>query len=471
MTSFFVYQDGGIPSGCSLESVAVGASISPTEGSYATEILARYNMKEKCSANFTEKPRCQWLPGENCRDEVLVTARDNDNPGAPLTILSGHLNMEQFRENGPVGNVDFLGGFYIEQRNHAWEICYREGRPLGFSRYTICVSYNLYQRAAVQLRYGKPFCKDYEPQAPYFNEDFYIRANPDVAAAVQAHIFPSRFLHYTKYGRFENRQPSLRFDARLAHPIHPEADAVIASGKWRVVVDYVGSRLSLYDAKWHYSYFLTTGAGGQFVSEEQTVNAYAFTGHNAQSLVFDVSYYKRVYPELNQIFHGDNKRLAEHFAKHGVYEKRKSSPWYLEEYYLENNPDVAAAVRNGAFASGAQHFIRYGFAECRKRSPLYDTRRCLSNRGELNLYPNGRRPSLDGSDALYRFIENYRNPRFQFPVDNYYRQETKIPSNEFDEDRYLLRNPDVQRAVDNGSFVNGFEHYAIYGYFEGRSLN
>lgn len=40
-------------------------------------------------------------------------------------------------------------------------------------------------------------------------------------------------------------------------------------------------------------------------------------------------------------------------------------PGYQEESYLANNPDVAEAVQNGHFRSGAEHYIRYGRAEGR----------------------------------------------------------------------------------------------------------
>lgn len=36
-----------------------------------------------------------------------------------------------------------------------------------------------------------------------------------------------------------------------------------------------------------------------------------------------------------------------------------------EAYYLESNPDVAAAVRAGHFTSGGQHYMRHGMAEGR----------------------------------------------------------------------------------------------------------
>src|SRR5690606_31563971 len=41
---------------------------------------------------------------------------------------------------------------------------------------------------------------------------------------------------------------------------------------------------------------------------------------------------------------------------------------------------------------------------------------------------------------------------------------------DFDESDYLLANPDVARAVAEGQFRHGLEHYKLYGKAEGRRL-
>ncbi|MFN3360757.1 MAG: hypothetical protein ACK421_04920 [Pseudanabaenaceae cyanobacterium] len=77
-----------------------------------------------------------------------------------------------------------------------------------------------------------------------------------------------------------------------------------------------------------------------------------------------------------------------------------------EKFYLENNPDVAEAVRNRVFPSAIAHYNEFG-------------------------------------------IKEGRAPRF-------------------DEEYYLSRNPDVARAVRRGQFRNGREHWERLGKFEGR---
>lgn len=43
------------------------------------------------------------------------------------------------------------------------------------------------------------------------------------------------------------------------------------------------------------------------------------------------------------------------------------------------------------------------------------------------------------------------------------------PNKDFDEKFYIKKNPDVDLAIKNKSFVNGYEHYIKYGKFENRS--
>jgi hypothetical protein len=84
-----------------------------------------------------------------------------------------------------------------------------------------------------------------------------------------------------------------------------------------------------------------------------------------------------------------------------------SSLFFNSDYYLAKNPDVAAAVENGDFASGLEHFGLFGYQEGRASSHFF---------GET----------------------------------------------------YLFDNPDVAAAVSEGAFSNAVEHFLKYGYQEGR---
>jgi hypothetical protein len=92
---------------------------------------------------------------------------------------------------------------------------------------------------------------------------------------------------------------------------------------------------------------------------------------------------------------------------------------FNEELYLQANPDVAQAVARGQFASGRMHYNRHGRHEGRPLRP--DTLPA---------------PTVGG----------------------------------FNEELYLLANPDVAQAVARGQFSSGRQHYNRHGRHEGRPL-
>jgi glycosyltransferase involved in cell wall biosynthesis len=87
---------------------------------------------------------------------------------------------------------------------------------------------------------------------------------------------------------------------------------------------------------------------------------------------------------------------------------------FEEEVYLQLNPDVWAAIKNGAFRSGREHWLEHGQFE--------------------------KRP--------------YRRDFQCWP--------------EFDEATYLQFNPDVVDAIRGGAFHSGYEHWLDRGRLEGR---
>ncbi|MEG4235327.1 hypothetical protein QUA40_24975, partial [Microcoleus sp. Pol11C3] len=61
----------------------------------------------------------------------------------------------------------------------------------------------------------------------------------------------------------------------------------------------------------------------------------------------------------------------EHWVKFGFIEKRTPQVSFNEQFYLDANPQIAAAVANGSFSSGFEHYARFGVAE--GRSPVAST--------------------------------------------------------------------------------------------------
>lgn len=81
-----------------------------------------------------------------------------------------------------------------------------------------------------------------------------------------------------------------------------------------------------------------------------------------------------------------------------------------ENWYLEAYPDVAEAVKKGAFESGRDHFLRFGYFEGRALTP-----------------------------------------------------------SSFSEKRYLKANPDIVDAIGSGHFEDAKDHFVKFGYAEGRN--
>ncbi len=54
-----------------------------------------------------------------------------------------------------------------------------------------------------------------------------------------------------------------------------------------------------------------------------------------------------------------------HYYLYGQYEDRPGLLYFDEAYYLQSNPDVAAAVQEGLIASGYTHFVLFGQYEGR----------------------------------------------------------------------------------------------------------
>ena len=122
-----------------------------------------------------------------------------------------------------------------------------------------------------------------------------------------------------------------------------------------------------------------------------------------------------------------------------------------ENYYLANNPDVAAAVQSSSFSSGYDHFIQYGWLEGRNCSTLYNEAYYLSQ-------------SIDVAAAVA--AGDLRDGFEHFA--SFGHTEGRNPNEVFNQNDYLLNNADVSSAVAQGDFGSAFDHYIEYGISESR---
>jgi len=131
-------------------------------------------------------------------------------------------------------------------------------------------------------------------------------------------------------------------------------------------------------------------------------------------------------------------------------------------YYLQQNPDVAAAISRGLIASAEAHYNEFGRFEGRDPNAFFDTSFYLSQ------YPD---VAAAGVNPFQHFLtfgaseDRFSNATAASLIDS----DGNGIANEFDNDAYLAANPDVAAAVEAGVFKDGYQHFAQFGQFEVRS--
>lgn len=126
-------------------------------------------------------------------------------------------------------------------------------------------------------------------------------------------------------------------------------------------------------------------------------------------LLFNANWYLNQNPDVAAAVARGDITAWDHFEQFGSLEGRSPTPLFDPDFYLQQNPDVTEAVANGQIASAVQHFLLFGQSESRAINPA------------INL------------------------------------------------GHYLKANPDLAAAVANGR-IDPFEHLLQFGVAEGRDL-
>lgn len=87
----------------------------------------------------------------------------------------------------------------------------------------------------------------------------------------------------------------------------------------------------------------------------------------ARSVPVDEKFYLENYPDVAAaVASGDVKSASEHFISHGFYENRlPMAPMIDEEAYLDAYPDVREALHKSELSSAVHHWTQYGRFEGR----------------------------------------------------------------------------------------------------------
>ncbi len=120
---------------------------------------------------------------------------------------------------------------------------------------------------------------------------------------------------------------------------------------------------------------------------------------------------------------------------------------FQQDFYLTQNPDVFAAVRDGLMTA-EEHYVKYGELEGRQPNPYFDPTGYIAANQDVV-------PAV-ASGIFSSFLSH-------FELNGVHEGRQPGATNSFNETNYLAENPDVKEAVDSGIFSSGYAHYVLHG--------
>ena len=211
------------------------------------------------------------------------------------------------------------------------------------------------------------------------------------------------------------------------------------------------------DAAWAYvdtAWYRTTYADSEGLAEASDDDVVAFyldegqpLGHSPNPL-FDEAWYRSRNPEVvAAIEQGAFRSGFEHYCRHGL---EDASPLWLfsERLYRKANPDLAAALRpGGAFANGYDHFLRTAYSPGARTArpfgmPFFDAAFYASESGAFG------HAAFDGKSALHHYLTQGSAKRPELRA-----------SLQFDPDWYAQRYPEIAARVAAGEWRSCLHHY------------
>ncbi|GBR71776.1 glycosyltransferase [Gluconobacter kanchanaburiensis] len=210
----------------------------------------------------------------------------------------------------------------------------------------------------------------------FFDEEWYLRQNPDVREGISLGIFDSGFLHYCESG-FRSRSPHWLFSEENYFSCNPDLsphvlvsqgfcngyDHYLAIGdqehrKSHQFFDPAVFRAASMAERQHYDFGI--GDFFQFIR-------FSAAGRRRSSWYFDPQWYLERYPDVAEaLAHNRYQSPLHHYLTNGNPAAYDPNPWFSESFYTERYPDVGNIVANGSFRNGYEHFIRFGIAEQRQ---------------------------------------------------------------------------------------------------------
>lgn len=215
---------------------------------------------------------------------------------------------------------------------------------------------------------------------PYFDEQWYLHDNPDIAAAIGPGGWPSGFVHYVNAGLFQGRWPNPVLQAMAIPPAraNPAADELDTARYISANPDAATflRHFPILPPLLHYNLFgRFTGAGlPQPEPCKTTGKANYFELIAAE---FDPSFYVETY------FKGQGKSALNedpltHYLVHGVQQAYSPNASFDEQWYRSFYPEIRMAIARGEVMSGFYHYIVAGRDE--GRLPKFNRKLALEAR-------------------------------------------------------------------------------------------
>ncbi len=164
-----------------------------------------------------------------------------------------------------------------------------------------------------------------------FDQDAYLKLNPDVKKAVEAGLMTAED-HFLLYGIYENRECSNIFSVRQYLQLNVDINIAVKQQGLSAI-----------------EHFIDVGQG-----ENRHWNP-----------LFNINDYLELNPDVKQAVQDGLTNATEHFLDVGIDEKRNFSFVFNLQDYLALNPDLAVQVQQGLI-NPIQHFFNFGQFEERE---------------------------------------------------------------------------------------------------------
>ncbi|MCW3473877.1 glycosyltransferase family 2 protein [Limobrevibacterium gyesilva] len=227
----------------------------------------------------------------------------------------------------------------------------------------------------------------------YFDEKWYLQRYPDVADEIAAGFVMSGYEHYCRIG-YVNRSPHWLYDddvyalyspdltdqVLVEHQCFNRYDHYIKSGGREQRIAHL-----LFDPATYRAFIARDGEGMGAIEEAgpfvHFLRRVWFDRMDATTAVyFDPVWYVEQYEDARAALERRDYACAlHHYLASPDARRHDPRPEFSEDFYLAQNPDIAASVRAGAHVSGFIAFLKAGVFALRQPSRGIDLRRHLAN--------------------------------------------------------------------------------------------